>query len=584
MVPIFGLILFWLIFDIPYMIFRFAELLVPLKTRKLTHYPLVTILVPAYNEEQCIARTLYACITQTYPNLEIIVIDDGSSDNTSQIVEEFQNKYAAYLNKHKILLKLIRQTNQGKARAMNTGLESSRGEFVLTIDADSYPKYDALIKIMKYFVNDSIGAVAGNIIGVPRKKLLHYLQYVEYEFGILFMKIAQSATSDVTVTPGPFSIYRRTALKRFEEGTITEDFDTTIRILERGYRVVEGPDALCYTQLPQNCSELVKQRVRWYKGGLQVFAKHYSQSKRPSAHLEMVFLFFFGFYGLFIRMASFIIIPTMFFVGVEYALYAILAFFLYSFFIIFLQFIPVYGRLRDKKIFLVIPLFVVYFYTIILYACIVGQIQIFKDNTNWDKLKRYDDSHAVSPETDNKRRWSLNFEGLPYLKTFITYCITAAILFIVMFFVFQYLDVFNLVLILVASMFIALTFRPLYLISFFSAYFMFFFASAWVHITINSDFTLLFIYLANMLWNTMIMIQYIKANYSLELYRSPEEEIFSYPRYSYRVPAPIITSAGIYIPTPIHRPRSTSIVPIPITAPITIKKNAEGESKPPHIN
>ena len=537
MIPVLALVLFWLIFDIPYLIFRFAELLVPLKTKKLTRYPLVTILVPAYNEEKCIARTLYSCIAQTYPNFEIIVIDDGSTDNTQRVVKAFKNKYKTKLKKRKIQFKLIRQRNQGKARAMNTGLEYSKGKFILTIDADSYPKHDALKKIMKYFSNKSIGAVAGNIIGVPKRRLLHYLQYIGYEFGILFMKVAQSATSDVTVTPGPFSIYRREALKRFEEGTITEDFDTTIRILERGYRVVEGPDALCYTQLPKNCSELVKQRVRWYKGGLQVFAKHFAQGKRLSAHLEMALLFFYGFYGLFIRVASFLIIPTMFLWGLEYAFYSLLAFFLYSFLLIYIQFIPVYRRLRDKKIFLIVPLFVFYFNTIILYACLVGQIQIFKKNVKWDKLIRYRNSQIPLTESTKESQWSVKLRNIPYLKTFGIYCITVASLIFVLFFIFQLFSVFNLVLVIIASLFIALTFRLLYVVSFISAYFMFFYIVTFTEITINSDFLLLFIYLANMMWNTMIMILYIKANYSLDIYKAPEEESIAdkYPYY-YRVP------------------------------------------------
>lgn len=521
MISIFYLLLFWLMFDLPYITFRFIQLLVPLKTRDLKYRPRVTILVPAYNEERVIHKTLISCLKQTYPRLEIVVIDDGSKDNTSKVVSNFQKRYAREMKKRGIIFKHIKQKNSGKASAMNNGLANSRGEFVISIDADSYPHPSAVEKIMRSFTSEKIGAVAGHIIGVPRDRMLSYLQYVEYEFGFLFMKISQSSTSDVLITPGPFSAYRRKALIRFEDDTITEDFDTSIRIIERGYRIVEAPDAICYTQLPANVGDLIKQRVRWYQGGLQVFAKHFDQSKRYTAHFEMFLLFFYGFYGIMIRAVSLILIPLIFYWETGSALLVLAVFLTYSFIIMAIHLLPVYRINRDYKMFLVIPFFILFHFSILLYACLVGQIRMFKNKVGWAKIRRYDHERTGA----RKRAARSGNRSIPYRRDFMFYWLKVAAVFVTLYFVFSFFDVYNVMLVIIASLFIAFTFRPLYLLSFLTSYLMFFYMAVAVTVVTRLDFLLLFVFLSSMMWNTFTVILYIKAEYTRNVSDVPAEEI-----------------------------------------------------------
>ena len=215
MLTIWQILMFWIIIDIPYILYRIIEFRFHIKRMKLKEYPYVSILVPAYNEKECITKTLKSCITQSYPNLEIIVIDDGSTDNTLKIAKQFHKEHKAILHKKNIAFKIVHQANKGKAKALNTGLKNSKGLFLMTIDADSYLSTRGIDTIMRYFTDKKIGAVSGNIIGLSKHKILDYIQFLEYELGVQFVKKAQSITGDVTITPGAFSVYKRKALKRF---------------------------------------------------------------------------------------------------------------------------------------------------------------------------------------------------------------------------------------------------------------------------------------------------------------------------------------------------------------------------------
>jgi len=382
------LLLFWVLFDIPYLLYRRSLLLIRTKKSKHLKYYLVSIIIPAYNEEVCIKKTLLSCIKQSYKKLEIIVINDGSTDNTVKVVEKFQEDYKKLLKKRKIFLKLFTQKNKGKAKALNTGKKHAKGKILITIDADSFLNQNAIKTILPYFSSLKIGAVAGNIIAVSRGKLIGYLQKLEYELGVHFIRKSQSSLGNVLVTPGAFSAYRKTAVKKFEEGTLTEDFDSSLRILERGNKIVLAPDAICYTQVPLSISDIIRQRVRWQQGGLEVFAKHIFHKKRPFLMLEYLFLFFFAFYGLFPRLLAFLLIPLLIFQGsYTIVLTTIIIFIIYSLLIYSLQFSVVIPH--DRKAILMVPLFIVYYYTIVLYSVLIAQIRILKRRTSWEKLQRY---------------------------------------------------------------------------------------------------------------------------------------------------------------------------------------------------
>ncbi|MDO8508118.1 MAG: glycosyltransferase [Nanoarchaeota archaeon] len=382
MLTIFELIIFWLIFDGPYMLYR--SLLFFAYNRKITALskPRATILIPAYNEELSIEKTLRSCIHQSYPNLEIIVINDGSKDSTAEIVKNF-----ILHHRHKNI-RLINQENQGKARALNNGLKKANSEFLITIDADSYLHHKSVELLMAKFKSKKVGAVAGNIVALSRHKLLGYIQKMEYEISTHFLRESQSALGAVTVTPGAFSGYRRSALIKFEEGTLTEDFDSSAKVLDRGYEIIIAVDALCYTQVPLNIIDIIKQRIRWQQGGIEVFSKHLFENKRFLVSLEMFLIFFYGFYGLFPKILTFLILPlNLYSFNISTFLFGLLIFLIY-FTLIWSIKLAVIG-MKDIGYYLIVPLFLIYWYTIILYSILAAQIMVFKKNKRWGTLQRY---------------------------------------------------------------------------------------------------------------------------------------------------------------------------------------------------
>ncbi|GEM_PF-2016189 len=390
MITVLQLILFWLVIDIPYLLYRIILLFHYSKRIELSGRPLVSVIIPAYNEEVCIEKTLLSCLHQSYHPLEIVVVNDGSTDNTKEVIEKFKRMYEHNIYQKGMKFKVIHQKNQGKARALNTGRIYAHGEYLVTIDADSYLHHLAIERILRYFSSPKVGAVAGNIAAISHGEFLGWMQKVEYELGIYFLRESQAALGDVLVTPGAFSAYRKKAVKKFEEGTLTEDFDSSVRMLERGYKIVMAPDALCYTQVPLSVSDLIKQRIRWQQGGLEVFAKHALHKKRLSASIEWFFLFFFGFYGLFAKLLGLVLIPLVFISGGYLAFLSYLGIFLfYSLFVHSLQFLIASIKSPDKKAVLATPFFIVYYYTIVMYAVLVAQILVFRGRLKWEKLKRY---------------------------------------------------------------------------------------------------------------------------------------------------------------------------------------------------
>lgn len=391
MLTVVELILFWSSFDVVHIFYRLILLIIHQQKLKSSELPLVSILIPAYNEEVSIEKALVSCLEQTYPYLEVIVVNDGSTDNTCEIISSFRKKHFLYLLQKKINFKIVNQPNQGKARALNNGLLQAKGDFVVTIDADSYIHAHAIEKIMSYFSSEKIGAVAGNVVAISNHSILGYLQKMEYELGIYFIRNSQGSLGDVIVTPGALSAYRKIAVRKFEEGTITEDFDSSIRVLERGYEIVMAPNAICYTQVPLTIQDLIKQRVRWQQGGLEVFAKHIFHQKRLSVSLEWLFLFLFGFYALFNKVLALFTIPLVLVSDNSASIpKAIILFFMYSWVVYTVLFSIVTYYSKDKQALLFVPLFILYFHTIILYSVFAAQILMFKTGKKpWEKIKRY---------------------------------------------------------------------------------------------------------------------------------------------------------------------------------------------------
>ncbi|UCE96797.1 MAG: glycosyltransferase family 2 protein, partial [Candidatus Bathyarchaeota archaeon] len=191
--------------------------------------PLVTIVVPAYNEEKAIGKTIEALLRLSYPNKEIIVIDDGSSDRTLEVAKAHASGD---------LVEVVAKPNGGKWDALNTGIRKARGDFITCIDADTLLDQNAIQHLIKHFKNPRIAAVAGNVKVGNRSGVLTKLQALEYIVGINLHRRSEANLQNVTVVPGPIGAFRASVLKEiglFEGDTFAEDADITLKILKAGY-------------------------------------------------------------------------------------------------------------------------------------------------------------------------------------------------------------------------------------------------------------------------------------------------------------------------------------------------------------
>ena len=237
--------------------------------------PKISIIVPAYNEEKTITATITSLQQLNYPNYEIIVIDDGSNDQT----------YTYAINAQDSKTRIIKQQNMGKPNALNTGISQSSGEIILTVDADTTLNKDALTNIANHFANNpKIGAIAGNVKIKKEPSIINTLQSAEYATGINLVRKAQSMLGCVLVVPGPIAAIKKEALTKvggFSPQTFAEDFDITLAILAAGYRIEYEEASLAYTDAPKNTQDLIIQRRRWYRGMIQVLDKYKNMYLNP---------------------------------------------------------------------------------------------------------------------------------------------------------------------------------------------------------------------------------------------------------------------------------------------------------------
>ena len=237
--------------------------------------PLVSIIIPAYNEEKVIANTIQSTIELNYPNKDIIVVDDGSKDNTLQIAKQFQDKG----------IKILHKTNGGKASALNFALTFAKGEIIAVLDADTLASRNSLKEIIKVFENEKdIAAVAGNIKVRNQENWITKCQALEYVAGIQIARRAFDLFGAITIVPGALGSFRKSVLTEtgaYDKETIVEDFDTTVKILKSGMVVRGTTKSIAYTEAPNTIKDFYNQRKRWYRGNLQVITKHRNALTNP---------------------------------------------------------------------------------------------------------------------------------------------------------------------------------------------------------------------------------------------------------------------------------------------------------------
>lgn len=233
--------------------------------------PPVTVLVPAYNEGAVIQGSIRSLLDLDYPRYEIIVIDDGSKDDTYL-------KALAYEGDHgRASVRVITKPNGGKARALNTGIAAATSDFVLCMDGDSALHPQTLRRGIRHFRDPNIGAVAGSVKVVNRTNLLSSLQALEYIEGLNMVRAAQGFFRLVNIIPGPIGLFRKGALEKvggYDHDTFAEDCDLTLKLLLEGWQIQYEPGSIAYTEAPEQLLDLLKQRYRWTRGILQAISKH----------------------------------------------------------------------------------------------------------------------------------------------------------------------------------------------------------------------------------------------------------------------------------------------------------------------
>ncbi len=234
-----------------------------------------SIIIPAYNEEVTISGCIGSMLNLNYPNYEVIVIDDGSSDSTFDEASKFSCKK----------VKIVKQKNTGKPGAINTGIRNASGDIVITVDADSKLDPDVLKWIaIRFSKNPRLGAVAGNVKIDKPSGVLKILQSLEYTTAINLGRKSQSLFHCVMIVPGALAAIKKKVLEEvggFPQDTFAEDFDITMKILEAGYHVEYESRAMAFTQAPESVEDLLKQRRRWYRGMTQVLAKYQKMYLNP---------------------------------------------------------------------------------------------------------------------------------------------------------------------------------------------------------------------------------------------------------------------------------------------------------------
>jgi cellulose synthase/poly-beta-1,6-N-acetylglucosamine synthase-like glycosyltransferase/peptidoglycan/xylan/chitin deacetylase (PgdA/CDA1 family)/spore germination protein YaaH len=234
--------------------------------------PRVAVLIPAYNEEKVIVRTIRSVLNSDYANLHVIVIDDGSKDRTFEVARE---AYAKDIAAGRV--QVLTKPNGGKAAALNHALERIDEEFYVGIDADTVIAMDAISKLIPHFEDERVGAVAGNAKVGNRVNLWTRWQALEYITSQNFERRALDLFNVVMVVPGAIGAWRSAGAKAaggYPINTVAEDADLTMNLLEQKYKVVYEDRALAFTEAPIDARGLMRQRFRWSFGILQAVWKH----------------------------------------------------------------------------------------------------------------------------------------------------------------------------------------------------------------------------------------------------------------------------------------------------------------------
>ena len=334
--------------------------------------PPIALLAPAYNEAMTIAESVRSLLSLHYPSFEVIVVNDGSRDETLQVLIDMfelrpiQRHYelaidhapirGVYGARHQPRLIVVDKENGGKADALNAGINVSRAPIFCSMDADSLLEPDALLRAVRPFVEDPERTVAvggtvriangctishGRVVEVrPPRNLLALLQTVEYLRAFLMARLAWSRINALTIISGAFGLFRRARVIEaggYTHGTVGEDMELVVKLhrlmRDKGlpYRIAFVPEPVCWTEAPEDLRVLGRQRARWHRGALETFERHSDVLIKPRyGRLAVVgfgYILLVDVLGPIVELLGYLLIPMFWAAGVlstEYLL-AVLA-------------------------------------------------------------------------------------------------------------------------------------------------------------------------------------------------------------------------------------------------------------------
>lgn len=338
--------------------------------------PPITLMAPAYNEEATVENSVLSLLALDYPRFEVIVINDGSKDQTFETLkrrfdlEPVQRDYepaatharirGVYRSRAHDKLLVIDKENGGKADALNAGLNLARTPIVCSMDADSILEPDSLLRAVQPFIEDPerVVAVGGTVrvangcrikdgrlqtVGVSRNPLAVF-QTVEYLRAFLLARLAWSRLGVLTIISGAFGLFRRSALIEiggYAHGTVGEDMELVVRLHRRAietgdsHRVVFLPEPVCWTEVPESLAVLGRQRARWHRGAIETFVRHGAMMMNPKygrvGAIGMGQVLLFDLIGPMLELVGYTLMPLMWALGILDVEYLI-AFFALSIF------------------------------------------------------------------------------------------------------------------------------------------------------------------------------------------------------------------------------------------------------------
>jgi biofilm PGA synthesis N-glycosyltransferase PgaC len=233
--------------------------------------PLISIVAPAFNEGKVIEASIRSLLTLDYPHYEVLIIDDGSTDDTLERARALEGEYP------NARVQVLWKPNGGKSSALNFGIARAAGDFFLCMDSDSALARDSLRAMVRYLEDPDVAAVAGAVEVTNLDTLWSKLQYLEYVKGLNLVRRAQGFVRGVSIVPGPIGLFRKSAVAgvgHYAHDTFAEDCDLTLKLLMDGWKICYEPRAVARTEAPEDLIPLIKQRYRWTRGILQAMKKH----------------------------------------------------------------------------------------------------------------------------------------------------------------------------------------------------------------------------------------------------------------------------------------------------------------------